>query len=150
MSSNQPNTEKDSFEALWERLTAAQKRYVVARQDYGNKKDAAEAVDLSPNTVYGWPDHVDTAADKLLDNTRKTIQAGLQSAAGKAMVELKQRLLEADDERTALKAVKYVIDQLEGKPTQKSEVDMSAEVAVESDSLDHAMEQVAAAAEQFD
>jgi len=80
----QINHSEADFEALWERLTAAQKRYVVARQDYGNKKDAAEAVDLSPNTIYGWPDHVEETADKLLENTRKTIQAGLQSAAGKA------------------------------------------------------------------
>ncbi|MCS3707194.1 hypothetical protein GGP62_002181 [Salinibacter ruber] len=151
---SQINQEIDSseadFESLWERLSAAQKRYVVARQDHGHKKDAAEAVDLSPQTVYGWPGYVEVAADRLLDNTKETIQAGLQSAAGKAMVELKQRLLEADDERTALKAVKYVIDQLEGKPTQKQEVDMQGEVEVESDSLDDAMDQLAQAAEEFE
>lgn len=150
---SQPNTDINSseadFEALWQRLSAPQKRYVVARQDHGNKADAAKAVNLSPNTVYGWPDYVDEAAERLLDNTRKTIQAGLNSAAGKAVVELKQRLLEADDERTALKAVKYVINQLEGKPVQKSEVDMQGEVEVESNSLDDAMETLAQAASQF-
>jgi len=150
---SQSDTEIDSskadFEALWERLSANQRRYVVARQDHAQKAEAAEEAGLSPNTVYGWPDYVDAAAEKLLDNTRRTIQAGLESAAGKAIVELKQRLLEADDERTALKAVQYVIDQLEGKPTQKSEIDMDAEVEVESDNLDEAIDTLAAAAEQF-
>jgi len=149
--SEEENASSDQdFEALWQRLSDSQQRYVVARQNHARKKDAANEVGIAPQTVYGWPDYVEDAADRLLDHTKETIKAGLESAAGKAIVELKQRLLEADDERTALKAVKYVIDQLEGKPTQKQDIDMQGEVEVESDALDDAMDQLTKAAEDFE
>lgn len=48
-------------------------------------------------------------------------------------------LVSSQDENVALSASKYALDRLLGKPTQRQEVDMSADLSVESESLSAAV-----------
>lgn len=70
--------EKSTSERLSEiipQLTTNQRRFIVAMQGCPTKKEAAEAIGLEPNTVYGWPDVVDEAIDLV---TRDVIEAARQ------------------------------------------------------------------------
>jgi enoyl-CoA hydratase/carnithine racemase len=129
------NTHNLSFQELWEELTRSQRRYVVARQHHATKAAAAHEIGLVPETVYAWPDHVEEAADRLMDKAKDAVQTGLKDAAVQAILRLPD-LIESNDDAAALRAVQYAIDQLIGKPTQRSEVTQQSDIRVESDSLD--------------
>lgn len=49
-----PNPTTDDFRALVDQLTVDQMRFVVARQEYGSDKEAAESIRVSPETVKNW------------------------------------------------------------------------------------------------
>jgi hypothetical protein len=125
-SRSDPNPEAE-FEALWRRLSDSQRRYVIARQDCGTKADAAEEIGLTASTVYNWPDYVDEAAERLVDQAKATIQAGLDSASAAAVQRLKE-IVEDGGDKQARQAAEYIIDQQIGRATQQQDIDMNATI----------------------
>jgi hypothetical protein len=60
----QENPEKPSSDQLFEvleQLSIDQMRFVVARQEFATKKEAAISLGIEPDTVYHWPKVVDEA-----------------------------------------------------------------------------------------
>ena len=49
----------ERLEELLSGLTKDQMRFVIVLQECASKKEAAQAIGLSPRTVYQWPDEVD-------------------------------------------------------------------------------------------
>ena len=146
-SSNDP-TSDSSFEQLWERLTSTQRRYVVERQNHITQAATAESLGMHRQTVYNWPSYVEEAAERLVAHRVDAIRSGLEEAAMEAIMRLPQ-LVGSNDEKVAIKAVQYAIDQAAGKATQPSEVTHSGEIDVESDTIDDVLDHVTGRAERL-
>ena len=50
----EPKSTEDRLVETLANLTSDQMRFVIARNEHGSDKDAAEAIDISPSTVKGW------------------------------------------------------------------------------------------------
>lgn len=139
-----------SLEAIWGDLTPPQKKYVVAYQRHTSKADAAKEIGRSASTIYSWPDKVDHAAELFSDATAELAMQELEEALVEAaMVKTQEVRRPGSTQENQQDAATDIMDRVMGKPTQKQEVDMQGEVEVESDSLDDAIDQLTAAAEQF-
>jgi len=122
----QKNLEKSTFEEIWAQLNRNQRRFVIAMQEYPNKAEAAKAVKIKPNTVYGWPEIVDVAirllAESIADAACEIIA---QSAAKAAMVKVVG--LDSGDERIRQGVASEILDRRLGTAVQKSEVGLDEE-----------------------
>lgn len=126
-------TEKKSISErisdLLQQLSKDQLRYVVALQDYPSKKDAAEAVNLQPNTVYKWNGIVDEAAKLMaLERTETARQIRLK-ALTKAML-IKIAGLDSDDENVRQKVATEIIEGVLGKATQRQEIEQIGDMSI--------------------
>jgi len=111
------NFTSEALRELLGELTTDQLRFVVARQDYATDKEAAEAIGVTPRTVYGWPEVVKGAVQQMaLDGivtaqhiiTRNVAKAALVKVAG----------LDSEDERVRQAASTEIIDRALGKAMQ--------------------------------
>ena len=88
----------DTFAELWNQLTPLQRRFAVSMQEHPTKKEAAEAIEISPNTVYNWPSIVHTVVDFMSNNIALATLGILQANATKAAM-VKAHGLDSDNER---------------------------------------------------
>jgi hypothetical protein len=134
---------EDEFERLWTRLTDNQRKVAQEYLFTSSKADAAREVGLSPSCVYSWPEYVWEAARMLIDRRKSGISEGM-SALSPAALDVLRRALDPQREvsRVEAESAQYLLNQLEGKPTQKSEVEVDGGIDVsESDkaALDEAL-----------
>jgi hypothetical protein len=86
-----------------------------------SKKDAAEHIGITPDTVYRWGSHVDDALAIARRNEHETTLAMRRQSLIKAM-RVKIALLDSDDENVRQRAANDIIEWELGKATQKQEV----------------------------
>jgi len=125
------------FDELWGRLSPAQQEYVLARQKHRYKNKAAEYADIHPDTVYGWPDYVEAAVEKLRDHRKDAVQEGMKDAAVIATQRL-QRILNDDsisDTNALVRAIKLAVEQEVGKATQQTDLNVSGGFDVDGDDI---------------
>lgn len=115
------NQQIDTFAVVWGKLTPSQKRFAVAMQEYPTKKEAAESVGLSPNTVYNWPPDVDTAVAFMTNNIALATLGIIQANATKA-AQVKVEGLDSKDEKVKQAAATEILDRQLGKAVQRSEL----------------------------
>jgi len=133
----------DEFERLWGKLTDTQKKFCQEYLFTATKSEAAEAVGVTPSCVYSWPDYVEEAASMLVDRRASGLSEGM-SALSPAALDVLRRALDpnSDVSRVEAESAQYLIDQLEGKATQKSEVDVQGGIDIGEDdqeALDEAL-----------
>jgi len=115
------DTEKSTFRELWQGLDHNQRRFAIAMLDSKSKKEAAEAIELRPNTVYGWNGEVDTVVEMMQAQVRDATLEIL-SAEGPRAAGVKVAGLDSDDERVRQASATEILDRVLGKPTQRQEV----------------------------
>lgn len=100
-------------------LTDSQWRFVTAMIDNPSfsKADAARAVGLRPNTVYGWPGSVDTAIEEARKDMHRAALTVRQKALLKAM-RVKLALLDHKDAKLRDKVATDLIEWELGKASQ--------------------------------
>lgn len=128
----QETVKKSTSERLYEilaQLSKDQLRYVVALQDYPDKKSAAEAIDIKPNTAYKWPDIVDEAARLIAVEAADSALAIRRRNLVKAMA-VKVAGLDSEDEGIRQKSATEIIEGELGKATQNAELGGMFEVLV--------------------
>lgn len=94
-------------------------RYVVARLDHPNKKEAAEAIGVSPQIVYRWPDEVDEAVKIMQADIVSGALAMRKKSLARAMA-IKIAGLDSDDDRISQKSATEIIEWETGKALTKN------------------------------
>lgn len=126
--------ETDRFEELWGQLKPIQKKFVQAFLFKSTKADAAREVGISPSTVYGWDTELlDEVTDLLLDKRKNGLEEGIAALSPQA-IDVLRRALNPDAEvsRVEAESAQYVVNRLEGKPTQKKEVEMDGGIDLDA------------------
>lgn len=108
---------------IFEQLSDSQWRYITARLENPkfNKKQAAEHIGLTSNTIYAWPDYVEEALTVARANIQSAAVAMIEQKLLKAIA-VKVSHLDSDDERISAGAATEIIDRLLGKATQHLDV----------------------------
>ena len=122
----------DELVAVLGQLSTDQIRFVVARQECGTDKEAAEAIGIKPDTVYHWPDAVRDAVRLMAgDGLHVAIEVRRRNLP-KAMM-IKAAGLDSDDERLRQGVATEIIEWEMGKATQREEHsgDVSARLVIE-------------------
>ena len=117
----QKNLEKSTFEDIWKQLNRNQRRFVIAMQEYPTKSEAAKAIDIRPNTVYGWSDIVDDAIRLLSEGIADAAREIIAQATAKAAM-VKVIGLDSGDERIRQNVASDILDRRLGTAIQRSEV----------------------------
>lgn len=108
------------LDAILQTLTVDQLRYLVARNEFSSKKDAANAIGVPYGTVTHWPDSVERAATLMaLDGVHVT-RAIRRRALPKAMA-VKVAGLESKDERIRQGVATEIVEWEMGKAVTKTE-----------------------------
>ena len=111
----------DNFQTAWRKLTPVQKRFAVAMLDYPTKKEAAEAIGISPQTAYNWNGAVDTVVELMAENAALSALSIVLANTNKAAM-VKAAGLDSDNEKIAQDAASEILDRALGKATQRNEV----------------------------
>jgi hypothetical protein len=134
------STDKD-FEELWDDLDHRQR---LVAQEYvfaPTRKEAAKRADVPPSTMYGWDAPVFEAAEKLVEKRTEAISEGLKSLSKDAIDTLKDGLEgKTELSRVEMETAQYVLNKVDGKPTQKQEVEHSGGIDLDPDDLDEALD----------
>jgi len=117
----QKNLEKSTFEEIWKQLNRNQRRFVIAMQEYPTKAEAAQAIEVKPNTVYGWPDIVNDAIQLLSESIADAAREIIAQATAKAAM-VKVVGLDSGDERIRQSVASDILDRRLGTAIQRSEV----------------------------
>lgn len=126
-----------AFEEVWEQLTPNQRRFVTKRRLHATKRETAEAIDMSPNTVYQWPDIVDTAIAMYEHNTLKAAQMELEEAVAEAAQVKVQEIREpGSTTKSQQEAAEEILDRVAGKATQKQIIDQTNTMQIEVEIVD--------------
>ena len=122
----------DELSKVLSKLTHDQLRFVVAMQECNSKKEAAELLDMKPDTVYRWPDIVDKAVRLFAEDIAESAKQIRRKNLTKAMM-VKVAGLDNDDDVLRQRVATEIIEAELGKPTQKQEVktEHSGEVTIE-------------------
>jgi len=115
------NYTSSELETILEQLTPDQLRFVVARQQHRTDKAAAEALDISTQVVYRWPDIVKEAVRLMAYDGLVTALYIRRNALAKAMM-VKVNGLDSKEERIRQSVATEVIEWEVGKATQKNEL----------------------------
>jgi predicted RecB family nuclease len=131
------------FEERWATLTATQKKVAQEYVFKASKADAARAVGLAPSTVYSWPEKVWELSERLVDRRAEGLTKGMSALSANALQVLR-RALDPDENvsRVEKEAAEYIIDQIEGKPTRKQQVEHSGGIDLDesdADAIDDAL-----------
>jgi len=111
----------EQLQNILTQLSTDQIRFVVARQEFSTDKEAAEAIGISAQTVYRWPDAVKEAVRLMSVDGLVTAQVVRKRALAKAML-VKVDGLDSDDERLRQNVATEVIEWEMGKATQTTEL----------------------------
>jgi hypothetical protein len=109
------------FADIWNELTPTQRRFVVAMTEHPTKKEASNAIGISPNTAYNWPPVVDEAVSYAVNNVALATLGILQANAIKAAM-VKTKGLDSDDEKISQAVATEIIDRNLGKAIQRNEL----------------------------
>jgi hypothetical protein len=121
---NMPITENsisDELLALLADMTPNQIRFIVAAQDYQTFKEAAEAINLKPDTVYRWPQEIKRAVELFAKDAAAGALAIRRRYLSKAMA-VKVAGLDDEDGRLRQSVATEIIEWELGKATQKQEL----------------------------
>ena len=121
---NQKKPEKSISDRLLEvlpKLTKDQLRFVVAMQECPTKKEAAEQIEIEPDTVYRWPDIVDDAIKLIALDSTESARVMRKKSLAKAMA-VKLAGLDSDDEKVRQTAATEIIEWELGKARQGIEL----------------------------
>ena len=119
----------DRFAEIWGSLSPIQRRFVVAMQEYSSKKEAAESIDISPQTAYNWNGLVDEAV-AFVSSDVALAQLGIIRANGVKAAAVKSAGLDSKDERIAQAAASEILDRNLGRATQRQEVEYSGDMNI--------------------
>ena len=114
---NQKKSTSEQLSEVLQTLSPNQLRFVVARQDYLTDKEAAEAVGLKSNTVYGWNGNVKEAVRLFAEDIAAGAVAVRRRYLAKAMM-VKAAGLDSVDETVRQKAATEIIEWEMGKAAQ--------------------------------
>jgi len=129
--------ENRAFEEIWAELTPNQRRFVTQRRLHPTKRETAEAIGMSPNTVYQWPDVVNVAIEMYERNTLKAAQMELQEAVAEAAQIKVQELRDpGSTTKSQQKAAEEILDRVAGKATQKQIIDQQETMQIEVEIVD--------------
>lgn len=124
----------EQLEAVLAQLSTDQIRFIVSRLEFGTDKEAAEAIDLKPNTVYHWPLIVKEAVRLLAEDGLVVARHVRRRHLAKAML-IKAGGLDSDNEMVRQKAATEIVEWEMGKATQptdnKHELDAKREGVLE-------------------
>lgn len=113
--------DSNEFAELWNKLTPTQKRFAVAMQEHPSKKEAAQAIGITPQTAYNFNGEVDDVIDFMTNNIALATLGILQANATKAAM-VKAKGLDSKNEKIAQDAASEIIDRNIGKVPQRSEI----------------------------
>ena len=111
----------EALENILAQLSTDQIRFVVARQEFSTDKEAAEAIGVSPQTVYRWPDTVKDAVRLMATDGLVTAQIVRKRALAKAML-VKVGGLDLRDDRLRQAVATEIIEWEMGRAMQRQEV----------------------------
>jgi len=144
----QTNEKQHIKDNVYELLTDTQWRFITAMIENPTftKKDAAEYIDIDPNTVYGWSSKA-PYVDKALDTARRDIHSAAMAMRQQALLKalrVKVKLLDSEDESIKSRVASELIEWELGKATQRSEltgkdggpVEWSQVMSVDPDDID--------------
>ena len=124
----EPTTER--LEVVLSQLTSDQIRFVVSRQEHNTDRGAAEAKEISPNTVKNWKVKgvpIDEAVRLMaLDGLVTALHVRKRSLAKAMMVKVGG--LDSESEAARQKAATEIIEWEMGKAMQPTKVDGKVEV----------------------
>jgi len=124
MTESQPNSSSEDLDRVLAQLTPDQIRFVVARQEHNTDKEAAESLELKPNTISYWKAKdvpIDRAVRLMaLDGLVTALHVRKRNLA-KAML-VKVGGLDSEDERTRQNVATEVIEWEMGKAMSRTEV----------------------------
>lgn len=86
-----------------------------------NKKEAAESIEITPDTVYRWPPIVDEAVSLLGRDIRNAVVEIISSGAAKAAL-VKLAGLDSDSEQTRQGVASEILDRVLGKSISHMDV----------------------------
>jgi len=139
--------ENEELSELWEGFRPSQRQFILVRLEAPTDKAAAEQLGWSKHTPWSWDDktEVNRAIELFIDEVAQAKTQGLHEGYHLAVDRLKQILVNGDD-MAATKAAKLLVEQVQGKAPQKTEVNLNGEVEVDNDSLEETLAAVADAA----
>ena len=108
------------FAELWNKLTPTQKRVAVAMQEHPNKKEAAQAIGITPQTAYNFSSDVDAVIEYMTNNIALATLGILQANATKAAM-VKAKGLDSKNEKIAQDVATEIIERNIGKVPQRNE-----------------------------
>jgi len=121
---NNPQNPNETTENLhtndvFSKLSQSQWRYVTAMAENPafTKKQAAEYIGLTPDTVYRWPDYVDASVDIARKNIHEAALTMRKQSVLKAIA-VKISLLDSADDTVRNKAASDLIEWELGKANQ--------------------------------
>ncbi|AFH22437.1 hypothetical protein OSG_eHP25_00080 [environmental Halophage eHP-25] len=128
---------EDSFEELWNSLRDNQKKVAQEYLFCATKAEAAKKVGLQPQTVYNWDAKVWEAASKLVDKRTDGISEGLSGLSNQAIQTLRRAMdPQAETSRVSKEAAEFIINHLQGRPTQKNQLEVSGGLEFSEDEVD--------------
>jgi hypothetical protein len=131
----QKNPEKSISERIFDlmdKLSKDQIRFAVALQDYPSKKEAAEALEIRPDTVYHWDGEVDELAKLLAKDGLVVAQKIRQDNLAKAML-VKVAGLDAKEDALRQRVATEIIEWEMGRALQRQDVTSAGEPIQSSD-----------------
>ena len=139
----------EEFMETWKSLSDNQQRFVEAYLTHTTKKAAAEAAGFHQDTVYEWDVPVEKLTKHIRTKRMENTMDALEGLSEEATQTLARHLdPEEETDRTAQEAAEYIINRLEGKPTQKQEVKADHDVSVSEEDIDEAIGNLPSAEEE--
>ena len=118
---NQEKSISEQLSDVLEKLSLDQIRYVVARQEFSTDKEAAESIDLKPDTIYRWPSEVKDAVRLMAFDGLATAQHIRRKALAKAML-IKVKGLDSGDDVLRQRVATEIIEWEMGRAAQTNVV----------------------------
>lgn len=123
MENQQETSQNQHTNDIFAQLSDSQWRFITAMVENPSwsKKEAAEYIEITPSTVYRWPEYVDEAlalARRDIHNAAITMRRQMLL---KAMA-VKLKLLDSADESIRSKAASEIIEWELGKATQTTDI----------------------------
>ena len=122
MQKKEVKSTSEQLEAVLGRLTSDQIRFVVARQEFSTDKDAAEAIEIKPNTVSKWKaDYPIDDAVRLMAMDGIIVAKELRRRNLAKAMAVKVAGLDSGKEQTRQNVATEIIEWEMGRATQKVE-----------------------------
>lgn len=121
---DQEKSSSDQLEQVLDKLSIDQIRFIVARQQFSTDKEAAEEVELKPDTVYQWKHKgvpIEDAVRLMALDGLVVAQHIRRKNLAKAML-VKVAGLDLDDERLRQTVATEIIEWEMGKAKQTTEL----------------------------